>query len=225
VNPNQPQYPAPGNPPPPAGAGRGLSFALSDVIVGGAALLFFIFSFTPLISIDTGGFNISGFSTHVDLWGYGKPLGWWTAIADVLLLATAVAALWWPHGKEYVGFRRSQVQVALALYVFLFVLGILFAYHAFFGWGGWLMLLFSLVALVGAVLGHLGMLQEPVAMPIGGKAAPAQVGYQAPPAGYQAPPAGGYAPPQAQGGYQPPATPGYAPGQAPAQPPHSGDTV
>jgi hypothetical protein len=217
VNPNQPQYPAPGNPPPPAGAGRGVSFALSDVIVGGAALLFFIFSFTPLVSIDVP--NVAGLPSgfgdqHQNLWDFTSPLGWWAAIANVLVLATAVVAMWWPREKEYVGFRRSQVQVAIALYVFLFILGVLFAFHSLFGWGGWLMLLFGLVALVGAVLGHLGMLQEPVALPTGrtSTATPAPT--------YQAPPAGGYAPPQPQGGYQPPATPGYAPGQAPAQPPH-----
>jgi hypothetical protein len=220
VNPNQPQYPATGNSPSPAGAGRGLSFALSDVIVAGGAFLFLIFSFTPLISIDVTGISAFGGSADTNLWDFVSPLGWWVGVANVLLLATAVVALWWPRDKEYVGFRRSQVQVALGLYVFLFILGILFAEHSIFGWGGWLMLLFSLVALVGAVLGHLGMVQEPIAIPIRGKSAPAQVGYQAPPAGYQAPPAGGYAPPQAPGGYQPPATPGYAPGQAPAQPPH-----
>ena len=82
------------------------------------------------------------------------------------------------------------------------------------------MLLCSLVALVGAVLGHLGMLQEPVAIPTGRTSAPA-----APAAAYQAPPAGGYAPPQTQGGYQPPATTNYTPGQAPAQPPHQDDTI
>ena len=90
-----------------------------------------------------------------------------------------------------------------ALYVFLFVLGILFASHSIFGWGGWLMLLCSLVALVGAVLGHLGMLQEPVAIPTGRTSKPAASRRRRP----ALPPAGGYAPPQAQGGYQPPATP------------------
>jgi hypothetical protein len=214
VNPNQPQYPAPGSQPTPAGAGRGLSFALSDVIVGGGAFLFFIFSFTPLLSAGPD---------HTNLWDFTSPLGWWVAVANVLLLATAVAALWWPRDKEYVGFRRSQVQVALGLYVFLFVLGILFADHSFFGWGGWMMLLCSLVALAGAVLGHLGLLQDPVAVPTGRKATPA--GYQAPPAGYQAPPAGGYAPQQAPGTYQPPATTNYTPGQAPAQPPQQSDGV
>jgi hypothetical protein len=210
VNPNQPQYPTPGNQPPAAGAGRGLSFALSDVIVGGAALLFFIFSFTPLLSAG---------SAHKNLWDFSSPLGWWVAVANVLVLATAVAALRWPRDKEYVGFRRSQVQVAIALYVFLFILATLFADHSIFGWGGYLMLLLSLAALGGAVLGHLGMLQEPVAIPTGRTSTPAA------PTSYQAPPAGGYAPPQAQGGYQPPAGPGYAPGQAPAQPPQQGDTV
>ena len=209
MNPNQPQYPAPGNQPAPAGAGRGLSFAMSDVIVGGGAFLFLIFSFTPLLSAGPD---------HTNLWDFVSPLGWWVAVANVLLLATAVAAMWWSREKEYVGFRRSQVQVALGLYVFLFVLGILFAYHSFFGWGGWLMLLFSLVALAGAVLGHLGMLQEPVAIPTGRTSTPAAAPT------YQAPPAGGYAPPQA-GGYQPPATPNYTPGQAPAQPPRQDDTI
>lgn len=210
MNPNQPQYPAPGTPPAPAGAGRGLSFALSDVIVGGGAFLFLIFSFTPLLSAGPD---------HTNLWDFVSPLGWWVAVANVLLLANAVAAMWWPRDKEYVGFRRSHVQVALGLYVFLFVLGLLFAYHSIFGWGGWLMLLCSLVALAGAVLGHLGMLQEPVAIPTGRTSKPAA------PAGYQAPPAGGYAPPQAPGGYQPPATPNYTPGQAPAQPPRQDDTI
>jgi hypothetical protein len=210
VNPNQPQYPAPGNQPAPAGTGRGLSFALSDVIVGGAAFLFLIFSFTPLLSAG---------SDHTNLWDFVSPLGWWVAVANVLLLATAVASLRWSRDKEYVGFRRSQVQVALGLYVFLYILGNLFAYHSFFGWGGWLMLLFSLVALAGAVLGHLGMLAEPVAIPTGRTSTPAAAPT------YQAPPAGGSAPPQAQGGYQSPATPNYTPGQAPAQPPRQDDTI
>ncbi|HEY9481602.1 MAG TPA: hypothetical protein VIR00_01445 [Micromonosporaceae bacterium] len=207
MNPNQPQYPVPGNQPAPAGAGRGLSFALSDVIVGGAAFLFFIFSFTPFVSLG---------ALHTDLWDFTSPLGWWAAVANVLLLATAVAALRWPRDKEYVGFRRSQVQVGLGLYVFLFVLGILFAEHSIFGWGGWLMLICSLVALTGAVLGHLNMLQEPVAIPTGRTSKPA---------GYQGQPAGGYAPPQDQAGYEPPATTNYTPGQAPAQPPHQDDTI
>lgn len=213
MNPNQPQYPAPGAPPAPASAGRVLSFAMSDVIVGGAALLFFIFSFTPLISFDTGGFNLGFFSGHVDLWGYGKPLGWWTAIADLLVLGTAVAAMVWPRDREYAGFRRSQVQVAIAVWVFLIPMGTWIAAGSSFGWGGFLMVLFAAIALVGAVLGHLGLVQDPVAIPIGRLSKPAA------PAADQAPPAGGYAPSQAQGGYQPPATPGYTPGQAPVQPP------
>ena len=208
MNPNQPQYPPPGSQPAPAGAGRGLSFAQSDVTVGGAAFLFLIFSFTPLLSAGP---------LHTDLWNFTSPLGWWVAVANVLLLATAVAAMWWPRDKEYVGFRRSQVQVALGLYVFLFVLGILFADHSIFGWGGWLMLLFSLLALAGAVLGHLGMLQDAVAIPTGRTSTPAA-------APTHQVPAGGYTPPQAQGGYQPPAT-NYTPGQAPAQPPRQDDTI
>ncbi|HEU0238895.1 MAG TPA: hypothetical protein VFR11_06385 [Micromonosporaceae bacterium] len=196
MNPNQPQYPASGG-----RAGRNLTFAMSDVIVAGAAVLFFIFSFTPIVSVDVPkitGFDINVPGAHVNLWNFEKPLGWWTAVANLLLLATAVLAMWWPRDREYAGFRRSHAQVAIALFVFIEIAGSLFGIgSSALGWGGILMLLLAIVALAAAILGHLGMLQSPVTLPGG---SPAQSGGYTPPApgGYQ-PPAGGYAPPPQQG--------------------------
>ncbi len=209
MNPNQPQYPPPGSQPAPAGAGRGLSFAQSDVTVGGAAFLFLVFSFTPLLSAGP---------LHTDLWNFTSPLGWWVAVANVLLLATAVAAHTvaarqgvrrlppQPGAGRARPLRvlvrpRHPVRAALDLR-----LGRLADAD-----------LFSLLALAGAVLGHLGMLQDEVAIPTGRTSTPAA-------APTHQVPAGGYTPPQAQGGYQPPAT-NYTPGQAPAQPPHQDDTI
>ena len=190
MNPNQPQYPVPGNQPAPAGAGRGLSFALSDVIVGGAAFLFFIFSFTPFVS--------SGCPASTDLWDFTSPLGWWAAVANVLAAGhrrrrAAVAARQrvcrlpsQPGAGRRSGSTSSSSSSASCSPT-----------SSIFGWGGWLMLICSLVALAGAVLGHLGMLQEPVAIPTGRL----QAG-RIP--GLQHPRPGGYAPPQAQAGYEPP---------------------
>jgi hypothetical protein len=87
VNPNQT---------PTTSSGRSLSFALSDVIVAGAAFLFFVFSFTPIVSVSigsVGGININVPSATRNLWQFDSPLGWWTAIANLLVLATAMASL------------------------------------------------------------------------------------------------------------------------------------
>jgi hypothetical protein len=197
VNPNQP---------PATSSGRSLSFALSDVIVAGAAFLFFVFSFTPIVSVSigsVGGININVPSATRNLWQFDSPLGWWTAIANLLVLATAVASLWWPRDKQYVGFSRNQVQLVIALFVFIEIFGSLIALGSIFGWGGYLMFVCSIAALAGAVLGHVGMLQNEIAVPgIGGsgnQAAPPPAAY-APPASYE-PPSGGYQPPAS---YQPP---------------------
>jgi hypothetical protein len=197
VNPNQP---------PATSSGRSLSFALSDVIVAGAAFLFFVFSFTPIVSVSigsVGGININVPSATRNLWQFDSPLGWWTAIANLLVLATAVASLWWPRDKQYVGFGRNQVQLVIALFVFIEIIGSLIALGSIFGWGGYLMFVCSIAALGGAVLGHIGMLQNEIAVPgVGGsgsQATPPPAAY-APPASYE-PPSGGYQPPAS---YQPP---------------------
>jgi hypothetical protein len=242
VNPNQPQYPPPGGQPvpSPASAGKGLSFSLTDIIVAGAAFLFLIFSFTPFESIDLGSvFGGSSLSHHENLWSV-TTLGWWIALADILLLASAAVAMFWPKDKEYVGFRRSQVQVGLALFVLLDTAGLYISLSGARGWGGAICIVFALVAAAGAVLGHLGLLQNSIGLPTGGpkpavntygtptgypqqgapggypqQGAPGGYPQQGPPAGYQPPPApGGY--PQ-QGNYPPPQ--GQVYGQQPQNPP------
>ncbi len=235
MNPNQPQYPPPGGQPvpPPAAAGKGISFSLTDIVVAGAAFLFFIFSLTPFESIDTPGFNIPG--AHANLWSVISPLGWWVAIASLLLIGTAVAAMFWPRDKEYLGFKRTQVQVGIALFVMLVTVGLYIALPSGTrGWGGALCLVLSLIIAAAAILGHLGIMQNAISLPKPGSSTPAAyppAGYpqQGAPGGYQQGPPAGYQPPPAPGGY--PQQQGYPqqgqvypnqPTQAPGQP---GDTI
>jgi len=207
-------------PPAPAGAGRNLSFSLTDVVVGGASFLFLIFSFLPFESVDLGnfGFGVSE-SAHKSLWTV-TTLGWWIAIANLLLLASAAAAMFWPKGKEYFGFNRTQVQVGLALFVLIDSAGLLISLSGARGWAGFICVLLAIVAAAGAILGHLGMFQNSIAMPkTGGSPATYPGGGYQPGVqqGYQQPPPGGYQPPPA--GYQPPPAGYPTPGQpAPGQP-------
>jgi hypothetical protein len=201
---NPAQYP--GAPAPAPRTGAGFSLSLADLLVGAGSLLVFFFSFAPLYSTPTF-FGAAGSS--VNSWSDFAPLSVWPVLAALLAIGAAVIGQWWPKDKQYVGFHRGQIEVGLTLFIWVTLLGFWFTDFGAgsaisFGWGGVIMVLAATVAAVGAILGHLGMLQNPIGMPKAG-GAPA-VGYQ-PPQGYQASP--GYQPPQ---GYQ-------APGQQYAPPP------
>jgi hypothetical protein len=90
-------------------AGSGVSYPVADVVVASGAFFAFVFSFGTFVSTSPYG------SYRTSAWGYREPLGWWTVLADMLLVASAVVAPWWPRAKEIVGFRRSHVQVGQRL--------------------------------------------------------------------------------------------------------------
>jgi len=188
VNPNQPAA---------TRSGRSLTYALSDVVVAGAAFLFFVFSFTPVVSVSA-----FGASATRSLWQFDSPLGWWTAIANLLVLATAALAPWWLADREYFGFSRSQVQVVIALFVFVEIFGTLIFLGSIFGWGGYLMFICSIAALAGAVLGHIGQLQNPIAIPGIGGGGSKHTAYE-PTSTYQS---SSYQPPAPSGGYESPSS-------------------
>lgn len=159
------------------------------------------------------------------------PLSWWPVLAGVLLIALTALRFALPRDFELVGLRFNHLQVGLSLFAFF----VLFGYavsgkYAFFaeditnevaesmrrvasvdvelsfGWGGYLMLVGSIVAVTGAVLNQLAV--GPTLWPT----APKPVGYPQQGTMYGQPVPGGY-PQQAYGAPQ-----GY-----PAQPVYQGE--
>lgn len=160
------------------------------------------------------------------------PLSWWPVLAGLLLIALTALRFALPRDFELVGMRFNHLQVGLSLFAFF----VLFGYavsgkYAFFaeeitnevadgmrriasvdvelsfGWGGYLMLVGSIVAVTGAVLNQLGV--GPTLWP----SPPKPVGYPQQGTVYGQP-APGYPQQQVYGaphGY--PAQPGYQPEQ------------
>jgi hypothetical protein len=165
----------------------GLRITYADAMVALGGLIVFLFSFAPLYSFnDTEtilGHTI-GTSFHQNSWH--TALSVFIVLAALLLIGTAVVDVLWPRHKEIGGFRRHQVQLFLAIYVIVQLIG--FALSGSngegLGWGAYFMIIGAIVALAGAVLNHFNMLQNSLALPTGGASAP--VGY-APNAAYPPP--------------------------------------
>jgi hypothetical protein len=198
TTPDQPQY----APVPAPKAASGLYIRIADALIAGGALIMFLFSFAPFVSEDTG------FGTyHKNAWTFLTPVVLFVVFAAILLLASAFLDTFWHRDRQLVGLHRHHVQVGLALYALVTVLGFALsgagADNPGLGWGGIFMLLGALIAAAGAVLNHFSLMQNKLSMPA---SSPKPVA----PAGY--PPAqGGYAPPQQ--GYAPQQQQGYAPQQ------------
>lgn len=212
MNPNQPQYPPPAGAPMPGQPGvapaksSSVNFggiSLTDAIIGVSGLLVFFLSFAPLYSASIGSGSINSWQAPY------SPVSTWVALAGLIAAALAALSLFLAKDRQILGFTRGQLLLGVTLFMVVEMFGFLFATpdYADFGAGGWIMLLFSLAALVFAVLGHLGKMQGSVTSTFKSSSTPAAY-----PGAYQ-PPAGGYQPPPA--GYTQPAQPGYQPGAYP----------
>ncbi|HEY1484511.1 MAG TPA: hypothetical protein VGF84_00320 [Micromonosporaceae bacterium] len=221
TTPDQPQY----APPPAPKAASKYYIRIADALIAVGALIMFLFSFAPFISVDAG-FGVTG---HQNAWNFETPVVLFVVFAAILLLASAFLDTFWHRDKQIVGLNRHHVQVGLALYAFVTLIAFALADKGpgvGFGWGGIFMLLGVIVATAGAVLNHFNLVQGPLSLPASspkpvGPAAypPAQGGYAPPqPQGYAPPQQQGYAPTQVDPGYAQPAQPGYTPPPAPVDP-------
>jgi len=200
--------------------GSNLYIRTADAMIAGGGLLMFLFSFAPFVSFDgvtVAGYHEAGFSRNA--WTYVAPVVLFVVFAAIALIASAFIDTFWHREKQVVGLHRHIVQVGLALYALITLVGFALNGNGF-SWGGIFMLLGAIVAAAGAVLNHFGLLQNPLEMPAG---KPKQTpSYQGGVYGNPAPPQQGYAPqgyaPQApQQGYPQPGQ--QAPGQpVPGQP-------
>jgi hypothetical protein len=201
---------------------------LGDLLVLLGALMVFFFSFAPFVQYSDDleeGISGDGISSNFNAWSletFMVPLTTFVVVAALLGIAAVVTRFGLRRDPSALGFRLGQVEVGLALFVFVVLLGMIASdKHAFFGarrlseseddplflsqfrmavgWGAVLMLIGAIIALAGAVLNHLAI-------------GPAfAVGTASPPA----PP-----PPPAGGPWQaPPPPPPTAPPPPPTAPP------
>jgi hypothetical protein len=208
---------------------------LGDLLALGGALVVFVFSFAPFVTVTipaalTGGAVTAwqnAWATEV----FMAPLTWFVILAGLLLIAAATVRYMTGRNSELVGFRLTQLELGLALFMLVVLFSMVTSEkHVIFGararqfgeggaaldlgWGAILMLVGALAAAAGAVLTHLAV--GPVVFPR--------------PAGPPQPPPGQpYGPPQAGQPYGPPPQPGqpYAPpmqeGQPYPPPPYQGE--
>jgi hypothetical protein len=168
---SQPPYPS---------ARAPFTLTLGDALLGGGGALIFLFSFAPFIS--GGRLKYSAWATQF----FMAPLTWWAIFAGMIMVALALTRNVWPPQREFYGFKPSHVEVGVSLFAFLVLIGYALSDKTEFfdfGWGGVIMTLGSVVAVVGALMNHLGI--GPTLLPNARQAA-----YPAPPASYPEPPAG-----------------------------------
>ncbi|MQA27409.1 MAG: hypothetical protein GEU94_18525 [Micromonosporaceae bacterium] len=226
--------------PPQLGHGQPSAFAslrvrLSDALIGGGALLVFLFSFAPFISYDdrelVRRLEDENLPTWFSAWAletFLAPLTWWVIIAAIGMLALVGAGFTASRDRQLLGFRLGQAQLVLAYFAFVVLAGYALSAKTLvfgselqdesfsdaptgemsFGWGGVFMLLGALAAAVAATFAYLDI--DPVIWPLPGKAQlvgpPPQPGQ----------PAWGYQP---HSPHQPaPQHPGAAPQPTAAQP-------
>jgi hypothetical protein len=183
-----------------------------------------LFSFGPLVRYDNVGavqrlagkkipLTFSAWSAETSL----APLTWLAALAALALVGLVVLKMMTSDEQEFLGFQAGQVRVGLSVFSFLIFAGYaLSEKNLVFGsalndavaarfaagdvslaWGGHMMVIGSLVAVVGAFLDHLGV--GPTVWPPPANSTGYQPRRGPDPRGYRhEPPAAGY--PQ-QGGY------------------------
>lgn len=240
-NPNDPGAAPPPPEPPPASPPRALR--LGDVLVVVGALLVFGFSFAPFARYSDAAqaslFAVAtGVSPSFNAWSlqtFMVPLTTFVVVAALLGIAAAAVRFWFRRDLNLLGFRLRQLEVGLALFVFLVLLGMIASdKHVLFGarrlaeanpdfeasevtldtgWGAVLMLIGAIIALVGALLNHFSVGPE---FPVGGDSEqPSEDedlfrgggGYPPPPPSAGPPPPGGPPP----GGSPPPGGPASPP--------------
>lgn len=184
---------------------------LGDLLVGLGGLLVFGFSFAPFVEYSDqtallfGALDLRWFSAW-SLQIFMVPLT--TFVVGAALLGTAAAAVRFGlrRDPELLGFRLRQLEVGLALFGSVVLLGMVASdKHAIVGarqvaeadpafrasdvamntgWGAVLMLVGALVALAGSLLNHLQV--GPAILVVGGPPVPPPGG-----GGWPSPPAGG----------------------------------
>ena len=182
TTPNQPQYAAPT-----AGPRPGFTFKAADGLVALGGLFVFFFSFAPFFSSDLGS-NFSENSWH-------SAATVFIAVSGLVLVASAFLDVVWKRDEPRYGLHRHVVQVGIALFALVDLVGFAFGIGLSqggvtvtidSGWGEILQLIGALIATAGAILNHLGKLQNTLSVPQGGgSAAPSGYpGYQAPTQAY-----------------------------------------
>jgi hypothetical protein len=174
----QPSVPPPASPP--------REVRLGDLLVLLGALMVFFFSFAPFVQYSDDlqeGLAGDGISSNFNAWSletFMVPLTSFVVVAALLAIAAVVARFGLRRDPSALGFRLGQIEVGLALFVFVVLLGMIASdKHAFFGarrlseseddplflsqfrmavgWGAVLMLIGAIIALAGAVLNHLAI--------------------------------------------------------------------
>lgn len=154
---------------------------LGDLLVAAGALMVFLFSFAPFVQYggEFGEFVAPpGFSGRFNAWSletFMVPLTTFVVVAALLSLAAVAARFLLRRDLSALGFRLRQVEVGLALFVFVVLLGMIASNKPiFFGarrfddpvltestlavsWGAVLMLIGALLAVSGAVLNHFAL--------------------------------------------------------------------
>ncbi|MGH3727198.1 MAG: hypothetical protein ACRDTU_00430 [Micromonosporaceae bacterium] len=260
-SPQQPTtaYPVMGTPatPPPGGQfpgtvhgrkpRRDLRVRLGDALAAGGALLVVLFSFAPFIGYTDSklidALEKEDLPTWFSAWGletFLAPLSWWVIFAALGVIGLVAARVFGNWDRELLGFRPSQIKVALGLFCGIVLLGYALSAKTLvygaefqdeewisadisgdmtFGWGGLLMLLGAIVAATGAVLDHLNV--GPEVWPLPQRPQQPQQPYGHPQPGHPQQP--GYPPAAGQPAGYP--QPGAAPHPGAAQHPPAGQAV
>jgi hypothetical protein len=187
-------------------------------------LLTLLFSFGPFVRYDNAGavqrlagqkipLTFSAWSAETSL----APLTWLAGLAALALIGLVVLAVMTSDEREFLGFQARQIRVVLSLFSFLIFTGYaLSGKNLVFGstlndavasrfaagdvslaWGGHMIVIGSLIAVVGTFLDYLGI--GPAVWPPPAKPTGYQPRRGPDPRGYRyEPPAAGYT---QQGGY------------------------
>jgi hypothetical protein len=169
--------------------------AIGDMLIMGGGLFVFLWSFAPFVSYDDelvaslnrgDGPDIDGSYSAWAAETFMAPLTWWVVLAALLLIVLAV--LRYRRGEVRLpGATLTGLQFGLGLFVFFVLLGYALSNKEMtfgldeineqaravvntdlsFAWGGMLMLIGALVALVGAVLNHFNVGSRTARGPIG----------------------------------------------------------
>ncbi|MPZ25799.1 MAG: hypothetical protein GEV12_04950 [Micromonosporaceae bacterium] len=225
-------FPGSGVPPPPVPA-LPRQLHLGDLLVGFGGLVLFGFSFAPFVAYGeraAEAFGLLGVSLSFNAWSlqtFMVPLTTFVVLAALLGIAAVATRFGLRRDPDLLGFRLRQVEVGLAMFGFVVLLGMIASdKHVLVGarrladadptfqaqevalstgWGAVVMLIGATIALAGALLNHFGV---GPAIAVSGRSAP-----PGPPAAGP-PPAPGQ--PPAPGHWQP--LPGSAPPDVPARP-------
>lgn len=175
----------PGAAPPPAAAPVPRQLFPGDLLVGFGGLVVFGFSFAPFVGYGepaAAAFGLLGVPLSFNAWSlqtFMVPLTTFVVLAALLGIAAAASRFGLRRDPELLGFRLRQVEVGLALFGFVVLLGLVTSdKHVIFGarqlaevdpsfqaqevamstgWGAVAMLVGAAVALAGALFNHFGL--------------------------------------------------------------------